>query len=85
MMELKLLLSEQEQQWLEEIAKHRQLTASEIIKKLIKEQHEQLAMDVAFDMYPQTDNARDEDHSNSRSTRKAALKRQLIEKAMRDE
>lgn len=85
-MEISIRLSEQEYSWLKEIAEHHQTSIDNTIKQLIKESHEQLCMDRAFDLYPQNDEvpskAPDED---SRAQRKAALKKNLIDKAMQSQ
>jgi hypothetical protein len=81
-MEIKIELSEQERHWLEQIAAYDGVSASTTIKNLIREKHETLAMDLAFEQYPDGQSAPlNEAADNSRSGRKAALKRSLIERA----
>jgi hypothetical protein len=81
-MEIKIQLSEQEQHWLEQIAAHSDIPASQVIKNLIKEKHETITMELAFEQYPDGKiDASDVTANISRSSRKAALKRSLIERA----
>ncbi|MDR3617343.1 MAG: hypothetical protein P4L53_27550 [Candidatus Obscuribacterales bacterium] len=81
-MEIKIQLSEQEQHWLKQIAAHSDISESDAIKNLIKEKHETLTMELAFEQYPDGKiGAADAAADNSRSSRKAALKRALIERA----
>jgi hypothetical protein len=81
-MEIKIQLSEQEQHWLEQIAADGDVSPSDAIKNLIKEKHETMTMKLAFEQYPDgKTEAPDAAADNSRSSRKAALKRSLIERA----
>jgi len=81
-MEIKIQLSEQEQHWLEQIAAHSGITATVAIKNLIREKHETLLMELAFEQYPNGKvAASDDEAAKSRSSRKAALKLRLIERA----
>jgi hypothetical protein len=81
-MKIKIKLSEQEQHWLEQIAAHEGVSTSAAIKSMIREKHEIIAMDLAFEQYPDGKSApKNEADDDNRSSRKAALKRSLIERA----